>query len=836
MSYTSSPVHPNFSTVRMTFQTSNLLSALLLPALMLAASAVATAQMRGGGRGGDTAGVTITGSIVDAESRRALPAATVSLWTPRDSSLVTGAIAGSDGAFRLRGVRLGRYYLRVAFVGYRTGFVDAVMVRPGEAELALGEIAITADASRLDGVTVTGERDFMTVEIDRNVYRTEDMPVAAGGSATDVLRNIPSVEVDVDGNISLRGAQNVAVQINGRPVMMSGQALSNYLQTLPAGSIERVEIIANPSARYDPEGMGGILNLELKKGEDRGLSGGVNGGIGTNDSYSLGASLSYGAGPWSVAANYGMNIRSRDMLGYRLQESRTIEPASRLFAGDTGTSSSLGHSLNASVEYALTPEHAISLSSRIGMRGGEGSRATTTTYGDLAAPLARTVRTTEDEDDGLNMDYRLGYRWTLERRKHELAAELRYGNDSDTEHSLAALGDTAGARGPMRQQVDLDERNATVEGTLDYTRPLWDDAKLEAGYAGSLRTIDNDYRSMSGGANGTLESDGRSNRFDFTEILHGVYATVGQTIGPVDVQVGLRGEAVTTEFDLVSTGERFDNDYFSLFPSALVGYRPGDETQLRLSYSKRITRPRMRVLNPFSTSTDPQFRRVGNPYLKPEYTHALELSVNQFVPWGTLQLTPYARRTTDAIERFERVDSAGVVTATFENLGQVDSYGTELLSTARVGDWLSTVASIGVYRAVTDASNVGIGAESEALAWTGRLTATASLGWGTSIQASAFYRSPSDIVGGHTDAHVMSDIALTKTLFDDRARIGLRVSDPFDQAGMRGWRETDGYYIETERRWGGRNAMLTVSYLFGQPQKESARRERGGEEMEDVDW
>jgi outer membrane receptor protein involved in Fe transport len=815
----------------------------------LIVTSAASAQGGGGGGGGGRRGggaaagtgdtsqaATLGGVVVDAENGSGLTAATVSLWTVRDSTLVTGAIAGRDGAFALRGIRPGRYYLRVSLLGYRTRFQD-VVVAPGDATRALGAIALTVDAAQTEGVVVEGRRELLTVEIDRNVYRTEDMPVAAAGNATDVLRNIPSVEVDVDGNVSLRGNQNVAVQINGRPVMMSGDALANFLQTLPAGSIERVEIIANPSAKFDPEGMGGILNIELKSGEDRGLSGGVNAGAGTNDSYSLGGNISYGAGPWSISANYGFNMRSREMLGYRIQESRIAEPSSRLFAGDTGTSSSQGHSLNASIEYALTPEQSISLASRVGMRAGEGERTTTTSVYDASpTPLSQSSRTTTDDDTGLNMDHRLGYRWTIERRRHELTAELRYGVDTDDEASVAATSQRGGiASNPFVQRIEVDERNSDMEAKIDYVRPLWEDAKLEAGYIGSLRSIDNTYASRATDTAGAVTPDGRSNAFDFIERLHGAYAIVGQTLGDFDLQLGLRAEAVATAFDLVNTGESFDNDYFSLFPSALVGWRPGESTQLRLSYSKRITRPRTRLLNPFSTSTDPQFRRVGNPHLRPEYTHAVELSVNQFVPWGTIQLTPYARRTTDAIERFERVDSTGIVTATFENLGQVDAWGAELLTTARAGDWLSTVASVGINRAVTDASNIGVATESDALAWTARLTATANVGWGTSIQGSLFYRSPSDIVGGHADAHVMSDFAVTKTLLDDRARIGLRVNDPFNQAGMRSWRETDGYYIETERRWGGRSAMLTLSYLFGQ-QPRDAGRQRGGEEMEEVDW
>lgn len=779
--------------------------------------------------GGETVGVDLSGSVVDGESRNALTSATISLWSLPDSTLVTGAIAGRDGAFGLRGIRSGRYYLRISFIGYRTLVRDvAVAQQP----VALGELVMSPDATLLDGVVVNAERDFMTVEIDRNVYSVEDMAVAAGGGATDVLRNIPSVDVDVDGNVSLRGNSNVAVQINGRPVIMSGDALANYLQSLPAQSIERVEVIANPSARYDPEGMGGILNIELKRGSEAGLSGGVDAGVGTNTSYNVGANIAYGSGPWNVSANYGLNARGRDMLGYRLQIDRSIDESS-ITVRDTGMNRSLGHSLNASIEYALDPMNALSASARLGIRSGRAERMSVTDY---ASTASDHLRQTDEDETAADMNYRLGYRWTGQRRVHELSADLRYAADVDDEVSLAARRPYGGAPADHRQSIALVDRNASADATLYYVRPLWDDARLEAGYSGSLRAIDQEYTSLSSDSTGGLTPDGGSNTFNFTERLHAVYAIVGQTIDDIDLQLGLRVESAATEFDLVGSQQSFARDYFSVFPSALIGYRPSDETQIRLSYAKRITRPRTRALNPFSTSTDPQFRRVGNPYLRPEYTHGIELSVNQFVSWGTLQFSPYVRRTVDAIERYERVDSSGVVTATFENLGQVDSYGAELLGTARLGDWLSTVGSIGLFKSVTDASSVGVDGESEALAWSARLTATANVGWETSTQASLFYRSPSDIVGGHSDAHVMSTFALTKTLLNNRAKIGLRVSDPFGLAGMSMWRETDGYYIENRRSGWGRSATLTFTYLFGQPKE----RTRGDRQMDagddDMEW
>jgi hypothetical protein len=232
----------------------------------LTASAQAPRGGTGGGPGGAPgAGGTIAGTVVDSATGEPLRVATVAIFSAIDSTMITGALTERDGGFSIAGLRPGSYYARISFLGYALRFVEGISISRGEPNVTLGRIELSPDAVKGQEVSVTARRDFMTVEIDRTSYKAADMPVAAGGNATDVLRNIPAIEVDVDGNVSLRGNQNVVVLLNGRTLSMSGDALTSFLQNLPANSIDRIEVIPNPSAKYDPEGMSGIINIVLKE-------------------------------------------------------------------------------------------------------------------------------------------------------------------------------------------------------------------------------------------------------------------------------------------------------------------------------------------------------------------------------------------------------------------------------------------------------------------------------------------------------------------------------------------------------------------------------------------
>ena len=318
---------------------------------------------------------TLTGSVVDAETQEALPSASVAVWEPgEDGSLVTGAITTADGRFRLEGIRPGTYRVVVSFVGYRPEAREAVELA---GPVDLGTVALAPDVEVLEGVEVAARRDRVEVQIDRTVYNVGDDALAQSGTASTVLETIPSVEVDIEGNVSLRGVGNVAILINGRPAPVGSQFIASYLQSLPAGALDRVEVIPNPSARYEPDGMGGVLNLVLKENTDPGLGGAVTAGADTRGGYSATALLTYGRGPVSLSGSYGFREDARTSDGYRYRENLFDDPDTFLDQDMLDESERTSHFGNVNLDWALGPKTTLTLAGQGGYRLSSDDEATT---------------------------------------------------------------------------------------------------------------------------------------------------------------------------------------------------------------------------------------------------------------------------------------------------------------------------------------------------------------------------------------------------------------------------------------------------------------------------
>lgn len=813
----------------------NQISSLIRSALLIVGLFVVIGTSQAQPRGGLPGGGTLSGTIVDVQSGKGLSRASVAVRNASDSSLVTGAITEPNGSFSIVGVRPGRFYLRISYVGYMPKIVPDVRIAPGSAEVDLGRIAIAIDTTKNE-VVVNAERGFMTNEIDRTVYMTRDILVSNGGSAIDVLKNIPSVEVDIDGKVSLRGNQNVVIMVNGRPTILSGQSLTSFLESLPAGAIERIEVIPNPSAKYDPDGMSGILNIILTQQGGRGLSGGVNASAGTPGSYSIGGNIGYGEGPWSILANYGLNINKRNGSGNRFQENRVFTPSTFLGQTSTEVNNSLGNVFSGSVDYSLDKSNTISFQTMLSQRGRrETGLNIYTNLDSLRAPLSRHDRSTLDTNSDWGMDHRLSYRWVKEAARNEITAELRYNGNWDEERGNyterdVALDGTPENTLPKLQHTKQNDKNYSIAFQTDYLQPVGEGGRFEAGYKGELQTINSDLfsESFDNTSSSFLPDTNYNNIFSFDLTTHSAYVNFVQEWGNFGAQAGLRAEQATTKFDLKTTDSSYDNSYFSLFPSAFVTWKPIEDLQFKTSYSRRINRPRTHSLNPFGDLSDPLFRRVGNPYLKPEYIDAYEFSVTYYTPATVLTLTPYFRRTNDVIRHYSRVDSFGVTTLTNENFDKSDSWGGDLVGMLRLGSRFSATANFSAYRIITDGSNVETGLSNDSYGWNMRASTTVGLVEDMlDLQLSYNYRAPIDIEGGRIGAFESADAALQAKLLENRARVGLRISDLFDTMGFNIVRSDSRFTQEFQRRWDSRNVVLSFSYTFGTPEKSNQK--RGGQ-------
>lgn len=779
--------------------------------LSLAAAWPAAAQP---GPGGPAVGA-ITARIVDAESGEGLPSATLALYAARDSAFVTGGAAGPDGTVRVDPVRAGTYIVRVSYVGYVPRRRADVSIAAGQT-VELGTIQLSLDASALGEAVVEAQRELVEQRADRTVYNVEAQPVTAGGTVLETLQTLPSIEVDASGNLALRGNQNVVVQINGRPVPVRGVFLAALLRQIPASNVARVEVIPNPSARYDPEGMSGIINIVLKENApDRGLVGGVTVGGGTLPSGELGANVAWQRGPIDVAATYGYRFDSgrRDGLNTRTD----TRPGGLVLEQDEfDENGQQSHFFNGTFDYTLRPGTTLGLNTTLGLRSNDAENTVAYVYdgSDIA------FRTTDGDEGGLNADAALVFRHRFDAGAaargtagggrgmmgggpmmmggrsgdrssgsgsggHELSAEVRATrNARDSEQVYTQTGRLPDETEDVaRERQITDEVNSEAYAQVDYTRPIGA-LRLETGAKATARQVSNDLQVASEAGGTWVPSVGRSNAFDYDETIVAGYVQASRPLGPFEAQLGLRAETASRSFTLGAAlppgvppvnPDSTSFTYRSLFPSAFLTLPLGPGTLVKASYSRRIERPRTFFLNPFPSGSDPLNIRVGNPQLRPEYTDAFELTLQYRY---FLTVTPFYRRTTDVIQRAVFVDPAtGVQRFTFANIDTQDSYGSDVTLMAQVGP-ARGFASGSVFRQVSAEGDASSGLAADAVSWSLRSGIQARLRQGTDLQLFGFYRGPQAFATGRVSGFGFTSIGVAHK-FTDRLSLNLRVNDPF---------------------------------------------------------
>jgi ferric enterobactin receptor len=769
---------------------------------------------------GAQAGVLLRGLVQSAANAQPLANASVSVFSAADSTLVTGALTRPDGSFRVEGLRPGRYYVRISSLGFESETRSGLSLAPAQPQVDLGRIQLAVNAVQLEGLTVTTERSQAVLAPDRNTYTVRDMPSTAGGNTVDVLRNVPSIEVDGENRVSLRGNENVVVQINGRPAPMRGDQLGGFLAQLPANVVERVEVIPNPSARYDPEGMAGIINIVLRQNTDLGLSAGLTLGGGTTGQMSGSGNLGYQAGPLTLFGSYGFMRDERQISGFNNTE-YFVNPS---FSEQDirGTQEPQSHSFTLNGDLRLSSRGTLSSNLIVNRRTADMTNLNVLRQRDGAQNLIGSANNqTDSQNDALTFDYALGYRHAFQPRTNELSAEVRFNRDAEdrlsrfTRDPLLAVG--GGASQPILETNATDESRNTWSLQADWVRMLGERTKLETGYKGELRGMDNDLvvsRFSSDGGEYLLDPT-RSNQFAYDQNIQALYGVLSRNLGRFNAQAGLRAERASTQFDLATTGERFDNDYGSLFPSALLSFNLDESSQLKASYSKRIQRPNTRMLNPFGFSPDPLNVFRGNPYLKPEYTHAFELGYQQTLPFGSLQFTPFYRHTVDAVRRLRSLDDEGVSTMSFDNVATSDSYGADLNGSLRLGR-LTGFGGFSAFQQVTDATNLSTDLSNRAFGWSARMNATLRLNSTLDAQGFLMYRAPMNAEQGRISAMTMTSLSLRQKLMGDRASMTLRVMDPFNTMGFASEFSDPRFFQETERKFGARGVFLSFSYNIGQ--------------------
>lgn len=770
----------------------------------------------------------IRGKVIDVASKAGVAAniEVTSASASATSATSAHAATAADGSFRVQNLLPGRYRVRVRALGFTPRELPPVDISAAAPISDVGTVTLTANPLELGAVDVTGKRQDVQFAPDRNTYVVRDMPTTRGGTALDVLRNIPSLDVDIDNIVSLRGNSGVVVQLNGRPSPLKPQQLGTFLSQLSADMVQQVEVIPNPSARDDPTGVAGIINLVLRQKSDAGTSGGLTLTGGTTGQANLGGNLGYQGGPWSLYGSYGF-LRDRRPRHEGIFRANTYQsPVTYLDESGLRMQEPLAHTLTGSAAYEFSKRDELSADIMFSTRNQEESY--NLLYRDLDASHAITGlndRRSAGRNDEFNFESALAYKHSFAAKGHRLSAEGRLVRDGEGGPGSVAAHTLALDGTPMaittQETQDMQERPHESSIKLDYVRPLSARLRLETGVKGALQRFRTtlDTRVFDTAQSEYRPDSNRISDFTYDQNVNAAYAMLGAQLAKFQLQGGARIERATTKFFLRTLDATYHNPYNSVFPSALVAYNVDDTHQVKLSYATRIRRPdEPDQLDPTVRYADPLNLFHGNPYLQPEYIRSLELGLQRTSDRVTMLLTPFWRHTRDAVRQIRTIDAAGVTNRTYANVSTADAYGTDA-TVAMSGGRLSGFVGASTYKQASNAANLGTGLSVNTFGWSARTNVTFRFSNTVDAQALVNYQAPMEVEQGRNASRTRVNLAARQRFMNDRINVTLRVNDPFSTARERTFTIDPRFTQTSDRSRTIRGLVLSVNWLFGKPPK-----------------
>lgn len=787
-----------------------------------------------GGPGGERPSIKLKGKIVDGESATGLEFATISIFSKQDSSILGGGLSMTDGVFEVE-TKPGRMYAVVEFIGYDKFVIDPVpfdrdKLRSGDRTIDLGTIELFISASQMDEVTIRAEKSQNNFSLDKRVFNVGKDLANRGGTAEDILDNVPSVTVDIDGTVNLRGSTGVRILINGQPSSFANQA--DGLKAFPADMIERVEVITNPSARYEAEGIAGIINIILVKQRESGFNGAFNSSVSFPLGGSLGANVNYRKNKINWFANYNLNYRSSPGFGQLYQEvfleNETFETEQTRDMQRSG----LSNTVRGGLEYFITEKSSVS--GAIQYRISDDNNMTTLNYLDFIQPadepFSTTTRMDDEGEDESGLQYNIDYNHEFSSRDHKLNVRFQYEDENEVESSNLT-------QSQISNDIELPllfQRSNNAEGqanytiSTDYVQPLGSkDHRYEVGYRTTIRNIRNDFIVEDLVDNNWVPLAGFTNDFEYDEDIHALYAQYGNKFGKFGFQVGLRAEYSEISTKLLNTNEENFRDSINFFPSLFLNYDISKASAVQLSYSRRIRRPRFRDLNPFFSFSDPRNFFSGNPNLTPEYTDSYEANYLRYWENATLSGGVFYRRTSDLIFRIrERVSEEEFLTAP-QNLGIGNDFGVEMNGSLSMKKWLRLNGNANFFRSISDSGTDDPSLNADTYVFTGRLTSQINF-WDSDLQVRANYRGPRITPQGRNLSITSVDLGWSKDLLPKKnLTMTLSVRDLFNSRKRRYETFGEDFYSIGEFQWRQRTWTLAASYRVNR-KKERQRGGRGG--------
>ncbi|MCH1471640.1 MAG: TonB-dependent receptor family protein [Flavobacteriaceae bacterium] len=776
--------------------------------------------------------IVLSGTITDAEKSEPLPYATVSVYN-RNGDLANGGIADENGIFKLN-VSPNDYSLNFEYIGFESITTD---VKRYTNSTNIGTIQLVSSVESLEGVDVVGQSADVEIRLDKRVYNVAKNNLIRGGTVSDVLENVPSVSVDIDGNIELRGNNNVRILVDGKPSGLIGLGGIDALTRLPAESIEKVEVITSPSARYQAEGTTGIINIILAKRFLKGLNGVFNLSAGRNDTYSGSANLNYRKGKFNFFTNSGYSDRTNK--GRAVQDNvytNPLESVERYVEERLFNRRRQGFNVNVGLDYQMTEKSSLTMSYLTNERDGDDRTVNEQSQYQINGVLV-TNRYEDEIDHEDSNQFSVDFEHKFNKQGHKLTATLQTEKNDETETSDINSFFENG------QPSDDSEINTTVESQernlaqIDYVYPINKNTQFEAGYRGTdnKRIIDFEVEIIDEN-NIATNDENLSNVLDFEQEVHALYTQYGKKFNAFSFLAGLRFENTRIFVEQLDSSSPLNNDsHNDYFPTLNLGYEISPTASITLGYNRRISRPSARTLNPFQSRSSKTSYFQGNPKLDPSYSNGIDIGYLKQFKKVTLNTSVYYRKSTDAVSRVAVVTDETVFVNDIEtpvirrlpiNLGTVEQFGVEFNTSLRLIRGMRTNASVNFYRRIEEGNYQGISYDTDNASWSGNLSNSYRLPFDIQSQFSVRYRGPSESSFGKSKGFLYTDLALSKDILNDNATINFRFSDLFN-TGKYDYQTTtpvavtDGVYQRREPTY-----TLTFTYRFRQ-EKNRQRGRRG---------
>ena len=779
----------------------------------------------------------VKGKVIDKQTDEVMEFVNVAVETSA-GKLVKGAITDVNGQFNITGLKDGNYRLQVSFVGYKT-LTHPFTLSAQNRQQQFTALYMSEDAKVLGEVQVTGQRSQMKLEVDRKVFSVDQILAGAGGSASDLLENIPSVEVTTDGEISLRGNSSVEVWINGKASGLTTDNRAEILQQIPAESIERIEVIDNPSAKYSPEGSAGIINIILKRDRKAGYYGSVRAGANIYGGWNTSGNMNYSSGILDAYANLGFR-RRKNQGG---SESQQIYKQTEGYQNYESESKNRGKNLFArmGLTWHFTKDDDLSIGGMTMQGKSNNSSSTPYHYGTIGAAhdAYQMFRLNRGEGDMQMYHGELGYEHRFT-ETHKLTANVEFNrwmsdNDNTYQDSTSfAPFDHSIPTTYSFQLRPMHIRNRSWEAKVDYENQISENFKIEAGYNGrfSHENTPQEMWTANGDWEGSnlVEDELYYNRFIYSMDSHALYATVNTKINKLGVMAGLRGEywKVDTEsYDYAqehgtaTKDAPYKKDFFKLFPSLFLNYELAESAQLQLNYTYRLRRPWGGQLNSFRNTSDASMVQFGNPELTPEYSHSLSLNFLKTWAEHTLSVSTYYRPTTDVMQRirYQNADD-GLMYMTTMNLTKRQSLGVELIGKNKLFRILDLTTTLNGYYNNLDGFTYVIdgqtvtGEGDNSFSWDARMLASLILPYDISMQMTGNYRSRGVITQGYRKPNASLDLGIRKNLFNKKVAVAFNWRDIFGTRKWDNYTESDTFWRH-QKNWRDPMVNLQVTWNFG---------------------